>query len=757
VAIALNDKGLEHQMQLRGVLLAGCALPLMLLSACGGSDSGVASTPPAPAPAPAVVPPPPPPPPSGTTFDTAEYSRSNAAVQAQALVAYQAGASGVGVTAAVIDSGIDQNSLEFSGRISTLSADLAGSRGIGDEGGHGTAVAGVLLAGRNSIGIHGVAPEATLLVVRTDTPGSCSNTTGPDSGCTHADNNIARGVDLAVSARARVINMSLGGSPANSTLRAAISRATAAGIIIVISAGNDGDTDPTAALNPDQLAQIANDPISRGLVLIAGATDSTKTLASFSNKAGNSATTYLTALGSRVRSNDETGTAFLWSGTSFSAPVISGAVALLAQAFPNLTGAQIVDLLLRTTTDLGATGTDAIYGRGELNIAKAFAPQGQTSLGNSSVAVSLSNNGTLSAPMGDAGQGGMSTTIRDAYDRDYSVDLSPTLARAPRALQLTPALTDTRRHLNARGGAMTLALSVGEQRPERLLLDRNELGNARALAGSVATRIGRDTSLALGFATGSDGLDRTLSAQSTPAFLVAGGGRGIDQAPQGAFALRHKVGGIGVTLAAETGDMQLWERSEIDPRGGRTQRYSYGMITLGADGNVGPLSLAGRVSRMVERETILGARFLGALGGDGATSWFADARAMLVPVNNWQVGAEVRRGWTLIPAGAARGSSILATQALAFDVTRTSIFARGDRFSVRWSEPMRVTNGGLALSSLDRLSLTPTGRERDLEAVYGRALGPGFLTINSYWRQQPGNFASAPDDIGGAVRYSFGF
>ena len=743
-------------MRLRGLLMAASVLPLVLLSACGGSDSGVASTPPSPPP-PAVVPPPPPPPPTGTNYNTAEYLRSNAAVQAQALAAYQAGATGRGVTAAVIDSGIAVNGAEFTGRISALSADLAGSRGIQDEDGHGTAVAGVLLGAKNDVGIHGVAFGATLLVARTDTPGTCSNTTGPDAGCSHNNNNIAGGIDLAVSAGARVINMSLGGASANTTLRAAIGRATAAGVIIVISAGNDGVTDPTAAVNPDLLAQIATDPIANGLVLIAGATDSNKVLADFSNKAGSGSAYYLTALGVEVRANDQTGTAFLWSGTSFSAPVISGAVALLAQAFPNLTGAQIVDLLLRTTTDLGATGVDAVYGHGELNIAKAFSPQGQTSLGSTNVAVSLRNNGTLSAPMGDAAQTGMSTTIRDSYDRAYTVDLSPTLARAPQSLQLTPALTDARRHLNARSSGMTLALSVAERTPERLLLDTNDVGRARALAGSVATRIGRDTTLALGFATGSEALDRSLSAQSTPAFLVAGSGRGIDKAPQGAFAVRHRIGGIGVTLAAETGDMALWERSEISPRGGRTQRYGYGAATLGADGNIGPLALAGRVTRMVERETVLGARFLGGLGGGGATSWFVDARATLAPFENWQFGAEYRRGWTLIPAGLARDGSTLATQALALDVTRTAIFARDDRFSVRWSEPLRVTGGGIAVSGLDLINLTPSGRERDLEAVYARALGPGFLTVNSYWRQQPGNFAAAPDDIGFAARYSFGF
>ncbi len=738
-------------MQVRSLLLVGSVIPLMLLTACGG-DSGVASTPPPP-PTPAASPPPPPP---SAVYDTAEYQRSNAAVQAQALVAYQAGATGKGVIAAVIDSGIDQSSAEFTGRISSLSADFAGSRGIQDQGGHGTAVSGVLLGAKNDTGIHGVALGATLLVARTDTPGSCT-APGPDAGCSHNDNNIARGVDLARTAGARVINMSLGGSPPNSTLRAAIDRATAAGIIIVISAGNAGVTDPTNAVNPDLLAQVAIDPIARGLVLIAGATDSNKVLADFSNKAGNGSAYYLTALGVRVRSNDETGVAFLYSGTSFSAPVVSGAVALLAQAFPNLTGAQIVDLLLRTATDLGATGTDAIYGHGELNIAKAFAPQGSTSLPGSAVAISLIDNGTLSAPMGDAGQGSMSTRIQDSYGRDYSVDLSPTLARAPQRFQLSSVLTNRSRQLSARGAAMTLALTVADRTPERLLLDQNNYGSARALAGTVATRLGRNTSLALGFATGSDGLDRGLSAQTSPAFLVGDNGRGIDKAPQGAFALRQQLGGIGVTLAAETGDVRLWERSTLGPRGDRYQHYGYGTVTLGADGIVGPLSLAGRLTQMTERETVLGARFLSALSGGGATSWFGDVRATLVPAADWRLGATFERGWTFLPAGVARQRSMLMTQALAFDVARTSLLTRGDSLAVRWSEPLRVTKGGISLIDLDVINLAPSGHERDLEAVYARALGPGWLTINSYWRQQPGNFAAAPDDIGFAARYSFGF
>jgi len=115
----------------------------LTVSACGGGG-GVSSTPtpppaispPAPPPPP-VPPPPPPPPPPTANFNTVEYQRSNGAVQAQAIAAYNAGASGTGVIAGVVDSGIDVDSPEFAGKIHPQSADFAGSRGLQDEGGHG--------------------------------------------------------------------------------------------------------------------------------------------------------------------------------------------------------------------------------------------------------------------------------------------------------------------------------------------------------------------------------------------------------------------------------------------------------------------------------------------------------------------------------------------------------------------------------------------------------------------------------------------
>ncbi|MDA9639696.1 S8 family serine peptidase [SAR116 cluster bacterium] len=65
-----------------------------------------------------------------------------------------------------------------------------------------------------------------------------------------------------------------------------------------------------------------------------------------------------------------------YSGTSMAAPVVSGAAAVVKSASPTLTARQVVDILLRTATDLGKPGIDNVYGRGLLNLEKALNPIG---------------------------------------------------------------------------------------------------------------------------------------------------------------------------------------------------------------------------------------------------------------------------------------------------------------------------------------------------------------------------------------------
>jgi Subtilase family len=428
-------------------------------------------------------------------YNTVEYLRSNAAVKINALAAYDAGATGAGVVAAVIDSGVNPTLSEFAGRISPASRDVAGTRGMGDVDGHGTSVSAVLLAARDESQLQGVAFDATLLALRTDTPGSCEKT-GENGGCTHADANIARAVDIAIANKARVINLSLGGKAADPELEAAFERAVAAGIVIVIAAGNDGEE------NPGEFALIANKSTMKGLVLIAGGVSADNNLSVYSsggsNKAGSGANHYVLALGTQVRSIDENGVGIMGSGTSYSAPAISGAVALLADAFPNLSAAQIVDLILTSTKDLGDVGVDPIYGRGLLDLSAAFKARGSTSVAGTATSVSLTSNGTLSAPMGDAGQQGLSTIILDSYGRAYRADLSNSFVKLGADGRLWRSLRDDG-HMAGVGLASMglrstgLVVAIGGDKPEPrmgpLALNAQERADARALAGWVVSRL----------------------------------------------------------------------------------------------------------------------------------------------------------------------------------------------------------------------------------------------------------------------------
>lgn len=800
-----------HSTSARRNTLRALALScgLWALSACGGGGGGAISTPgpqPAPAPAPSPAPSPTPSPsptptptptPPPSSFDTAEFRRSDGPDFHNAVAAWQRGATGRGETIAVIDTGIDTDSPEFAGRLSPLSADVAANRSVEAEDDHGTHVSLIAAAARNNTGILGIAFDATVLALRADTPGSCADVdpADPSNSCSFADSSIARGIDRAVSAGATVINISLGGGAPSDGVRAAVQRAAAAGIVVVVSAGNDGEgggsTDPA---QPDPFATGVLQS-GGGNVIIVGSVDASGQISAFSNRAGSQANSFLTALGERiccvyqdgsilVTTRDGQQFVTLFSGTSFSAPQVSGAVALLAQAFPNLSGAQIVRILLESARDAGATGIDPVYGRGILDIARAFAPQGTTTLAGGTTLALADDVAVGSAAMGDATQGtaGLQAIILDGYGRAYDHDLGARLRGATVQPRLNPALGGGSRQVALGGAGVSLAFSITDDphqdrgRGHQLRLTRDEAEGARVLAARAAFTLSPEMQMGFAFRQGSDGLVAQLQGQERPAFLIAGDARsdaGFTVGTDAAFALRRQVGPWGLTASAERGEAWLGAYRRAGEVFGRVhEKRPTATFSIAADRYFGNIEASIGASWLREDRTVLGAHFHDALGAGGASTLFLDASADWRFAPGWRAGAQMRQGWTRADRqGLVSTGSNLTSRAWSIDLGRQGVFGPFDFLGVRLSQPLRVESGGLSLylpvgysyaseraSYAQRsLSLAPRGREIDGEIAWRGPLWGGEAAASMFYRKDPGHYASTPDDKGAAIKWTAKF
>jgi hypothetical protein len=226
------------------------------------------------------------------------------------------------------------------------------------------------------------------------------------------------------------------------------------------------------------------------------------------------------------------------------------------------------------------------------------------------------------------------------------------------------------------------------------------------------------------------------------------------------------MGRLGVTVTSERGHVfEPW----ADPR---LQQPRYGVDSLTLDRRFGRALLNLGASRLAEQQTVLGARLSGPVAAGGGTSWFVDAGGRYDLGRGWGIGANYRRGWTsMTGAGALAQGGRLSTDAWSFDIAREGAFRPGDSFAIRVMQPLRVRSGGLDLNvpvSYDYSTLTagyesrffnlaPTGREIDVEAVYGMRMLGGRLTANAFARRQPGNIAALSPDVGAAMRFTLGF
>lgn len=137
--------------------------------------------------------------------------------------------------------------------------------------------------------------------------------------------------------------------------------------IFVWAAGNEGNSE-SGALSAMPLAF----PDLMGHFVNVVALDNYENIAWYSNQCGVTQNYCIATPGSGWNTDTQS----YASGTSFAAPVVSGAIAIIKEAFPYMNASQITQLLFTTATDLGETGVDAVYGWGLLDMERATKPVG---------------------------------------------------------------------------------------------------------------------------------------------------------------------------------------------------------------------------------------------------------------------------------------------------------------------------------------------------------------------------------------------
>lgn len=228
---------------------------------------------------------------------------------------------GQGVDAYVVDTGINKDHIEFGGRV-VLGADFTDDPMETDGNGHGTHVAG-LLGGRNV----GVARGVTIIAVKVLNCKGVGTKDAVLSGMAWVSQSVRQRDN-----RRAVVNMSLGG-PKSAIENEAVAALVQNGIVVVAAAGNENSNAANVS------------PASASTAIAVGATGPTNHRAPFSNWGPQVA---LFAPGEDLRSADEADNESyeIYSGTSQASPIVSGAVALLLQQFPDKTPKQIRTLLL---------------------------------------------------------------------------------------------------------------------------------------------------------------------------------------------------------------------------------------------------------------------------------------------------------------------------------------------------------------------------------------------------------------------------
>ena len=598
---------------------------------------------------------------------------------------------------------------------------------------HGTHVAGIIAAKKNNSGMHGVAQNAELIPIRYDLMSSITNP-----------------IKTAVSAGAKIINASLGTastSSANAAMSAADWKeyvgsdyegykylADKKSTLLVIAAGNESQKEPSLESGAGRHVSGLED-----VMLVVAATkssDPTK-LASYSNQCGSTASYCLVAPGGD--DNNSTGIISTvgsanntegMGGTSMAAPVVSGAAAFLWGVYPNLSAANVADILLETATDLG---DKKVYGQGLLNLGAAVnQPLGKTTLAASNNIHEdrvLVENTKLRLPTAFRSQLlkqlPQSISMLDKYDRSFAISTNSLIK---------PALRNT----DAFKNKLHRFASFNEKK---------HIQTAPNMSFGFTTSSHQNSQLGVGemdvsfnlnqhdvrfyYKEDTINMDRNpLEKTKTNPFTAMNNAYGVEDT----FHLNKKL-----KLKTEfvTGENALYE-TDLD-NDDKFDKQAYAFQSTFEYEPINGLNVGFSAGVLQENDALLGLNGSGAFEIQDATTYFMGISASLNPIENLYLTGSYFYGMT----DEEKQTAFLSTSRLYSDGFTLDAHYKlngTDYVGLSLASPLRVKKGNALFDmptgrdyysdtvyrEIYKASLKPTAREYDWSVYYAKEINPAM-------------------------------
>ena len=407
-----------------------------------------------------------------SSYETTE-AENGAVLVTYANHAYSRGWTGKGSTALIMDTGIDQDHPEFTGKVKYL-WDAGYATPYEDENGHGSHVAGIVSANKDSTGIHGIAYDADLAIAKIGEANGISLSgakqalnwakqyddivvanlsvnTNYSSSYTSSMTDQGNGIftnDHAVYGGANYYNLE-----DVSTWKSVIPDE----LVLVVSAGN---TNLGYVQNPATLASAVDSNGNLeldGRMLVAGNWNtSTQTIdgaksghvcKNYTTQCNDTYKTsdfYLLAPGTNINSVKNGGGYVRMSGTSMAAPVITAGVSIVYQMWPYMEGSNIAQVLLQTADKNLSNYSVNTHGQGLLDLDRATQPVGGLGIsltGRTGTTASISGGLSISGVDDSVIASLSSVSAIDDFDRDFKVDLTPLVNQTDNSMPLQSVYT----------------------------------------------------------------------------------------------------------------------------------------------------------------------------------------------------------------------------------------------------------------------------------------------------------------------------